>query len=72
MADERVIARADREEWLTQMNEKRAETDRRFGNGLPGRMRPRDPIEAEYLRRVGTPEHLIGPVAGSADGHAES
>lgn len=27
------------------------------------RDKPRDPIEAEYLRRIGTPERLIGPDA---------
>jgi hypothetical protein len=26
------------------------------------RKRPRDPDEAEFLRRIGTPDHLIGPV----------
>jgi hypothetical protein len=25
------------------------------------RDKPRDPTEAEYLRRIGTPERLIGP-----------
>jgi hypothetical protein len=27
------------------------------------RDKPRDPAEAEYLRRIGTPERLIGPDA---------
>lgn len=27
------------------------------------RDKPRDPIEAEHLRRIGTPERLIGPDA---------
>jgi hypothetical protein len=27
------------------------------------RDKPRDPTEAEYLRRIGTPERLIGPEA---------
>lgn len=27
------------------------------------RDKPRDPVEAEYLRRIGTPERLIGPEA---------
>jgi len=26
------------------------------------RDKPRDPVEAEFLRRIGTPERLIGPV----------
>lgn len=29
------------------------------------RDKPRDPVEAEFLRRIGTPERLIGPVRGS-------
>jgi hypothetical protein len=27
------------------------------------RDKPRDPVEAEFLRRIGTPERLIGPEA---------
>jgi hypothetical protein len=27
------------------------------------RDKPRDPVEAEYLRRIGTPQRLIGPDA---------
>lgn len=25
------------------------------------RDKPRDPVEAEFLRSIGTPEHMIGP-----------
>jgi hypothetical protein len=31
--------------------------------GPIARDKPRDPVEAEYLRRIGTPERLIGPDA---------
>lgn len=43
---------------------RRAQTERILAMlGPIRRDRPRDPIEAEFLRRIGTPERLIGPDA---------
>jgi hypothetical protein len=51
------------EQWRRDAPERRAKSAAviaRLGDVL--RDRPRDPVEAEFLRRIGTPERLIGPV----------
>jgi hypothetical protein len=52
------------EEWRRDAPRRRAQTERILAMlGPIRRDRPRDPVEAEFLRRIGTPEHLIGPDA---------
>jgi hypothetical protein len=50
------------DEWRREAPELRAKSERALaGFELPRREKPRDPVEAEFLRRIGTPERLIGP-----------
>jgi hypothetical protein len=50
-------------EWRREAPELRAKSKRALaGFKPPRREKPRDPVEAEFLRRIGTPERLIGPV----------
>jgi hypothetical protein len=52
------------EEWRREAPEQRAKTAKLIAAlGPIRRDKPRDPVEAEFLRRIGTPERLIGPVA---------
>jgi len=52
------------EEWRRGAPEQRAKTAKLIAAlGPIRRDKPRDPVEAEYLRNIGTPERLIGPEA---------
>jgi hypothetical protein len=52
------------EEWRRDAPRRRAQTVRILALlGPIRRDRPRDPTEAAFLRRIGTPERLIGPEA---------
>jgi hypothetical protein len=54
----------DFEEWRRDSPRRRAQTERILALVGPIRRdRPRDPTEAAFLRRIGTPERLIGPDA---------
>lgn len=49
-------------EWRRDAPRRRAQTERILAMlGPIRRDRPRHPTEAAFLRRIGTPEHLIGP-----------
>jgi hypothetical protein len=51
------------EQWLQDAPALRAKSDRLMAAfGEIRRDKPRDAAEAEFLRRVGTPERLIGPI----------
>jgi hypothetical protein len=50
------------EQWRREAPAWRAKSEQvaaRLGTYI--RERPRDPVEAEFLRNIGTPERLIGP-----------
>jgi hypothetical protein len=50
------------EQWRREAPERRAKSAKVVARlGEIRRDRPRDPVEAEFLRRIGTPERLIGP-----------
>jgi hypothetical protein len=50
------------EQWRRQAPEQRAKSATIIAAlGPIRRDKPRDPVEAEFLRRIGTPERLIGP-----------
>lgn len=50
------------DDWRREAPELRAKSERALaGFKPPRREKPRDPVEAEFLRRIGTPERLIGP-----------
>jgi hypothetical protein len=52
------------EEWRRNAPQRRARTEAILARLSPIRRdRPRDPTEAEFLRRIGTPERQIGPDA---------
>jgi len=52
----------DIEQWQREAPERRAKIDRALaGFKPPRREKPRSVFEAEFLRRIGTPERLIGP-----------
>jgi hypothetical protein len=52
------------EEWRRDAPRRRAQTERILALlGPITRDRPRAPAEAKFLRRIGTPERLIGPDA---------
>lgn len=56
--------RINYEEWRRDAPRRRAQTQRILAMlGPIRRDRPRHPTEAAFLRRIGTPEHLIGPDA---------
>lgn len=51
------------EQWRRESPQRRAKSAAVLARlGPIRRDKPRDPIEAEFLRRIGTPERLIGPV----------
>jgi hypothetical protein len=51
------------EQWRREASERRAKSAAVVARlGEIRRDRPRDAVEAEFLRRIGTPERLIGPV----------
>lgn len=52
------------EEWRRDSARRREQTEQVLANlGPIRRDRPRQPTEAAFLRRIGTPERLIGPDA---------
>jgi hypothetical protein len=52
----------DIEQWRCEAPERRTKIERALvGFGPPRRQKPRRAFEAEFLRRIGTPERLIGP-----------
>ena len=52
------------DQWRREAPELRAKSEQILAGFKPSRrQKPRDPVEAEYLRRIGTPERLIGPSA---------
>lgn len=52
------------QQWRRQAPEQRAKSAKVMAAlGPIRRDKPRDPIEAEFLRSIGTPERLIGPTA---------
>ena len=52
------------EQWQREASERRAKTEQALaGFKPPRRQKPRSAFEAEFLRRIGTPERLIGPPA---------
>jgi hypothetical protein len=51
------------EQWRREAPQLRAKSAQILaGFGPAQREKPRDPTEAEFLRSIGTPERLIGPV----------
>jgi hypothetical protein len=52
------------DQWRRDSARRRAATDQVLARlGPVRRDRPRNPVEAAFLRRIGTPERLIGPDA---------
>ena len=52
------------EQWRRQAPQQRAKSARVVAAlGPIRRDKPRDPVEAQFLRSIGTPERLIGPEA---------
>jgi hypothetical protein len=52
------------EEWRRNSARRRAQTEQILARlGPVKREKPRHPTEAAFLRRIGTPERLIGPEA---------
>lgn len=50
------------DQWRREAPELRAKSEKILAGFKPSRReKPRDPVEAEFLRRIGTPERLIGP-----------
>ncbi len=50
------------EQWRRQAPQRRAKAEQILARfPLPRREKPRSALEAEFLRRIGTPERLIGP-----------
>lgn len=52
----------DIEQWRREVPERRTKIEKALaGFKPPRRQKPRNAFEAEFLRRIGTPERLIGP-----------
>jgi hypothetical protein len=52
----------DIEQWRREAPKRRAKIEKALaGFEPPRRQKPRSVFEAEFLRRIGTPERLIGP-----------
>ena len=52
------------EQWRSEVPQRRAKSAEIVARlGPIRREKPRDPEEARFLRSIGTPEHLIGPVS---------
>jgi len=50
------------EQWRREAPERRAQSAQILARlGPIRRDKPRDATESQFLRRIGTPEHLIGP-----------
>jgi hypothetical protein len=57
-----MIEKMTIEQWRREAPELRAKSERVLERFKPvRRQKPRHPAEAEFLRRIGTPERLIGP-----------
>ncbi len=51
------------EQWRQEAPALRAKSEKALERFKPARrQKPRHPAEAEFLRRIGTPERLIGPI----------
>lgn len=58
----------DIEQWQREGPERRAKIEKALtGFEPPRREKPRSAFEAEFLRRIGTPERLIGPTTISPE-----
>jgi len=58
----------DIEQWQREAPERRAKIAKALaGFKPPRREKPRSAFEAEFLRRTGTPERLIGPATAKPD-----
>jgi len=56
------------EQWRHEGPERRAKIENALtGFKPPRRQKPRSVFEAEFLRRIGTPERLIGPTTSSPE-----
>jgi hypothetical protein len=56
------------EQWHREAPELRAKSEKALERFKPARrQKPRDPAEAAFLRRIGTPERLIGPTTSSPE-----
>ncbi len=56
------------EQWRREAPELRAKSERVLERFKPARrQKPRSAAEAEFLRRIGTPERLIGPTTISPE-----
>lgn len=62
------IKTIDIEQWQREGPERRAKIEKALkGFERPRREKPRSAFEAEFLRRIGTPERLIGPTTTSPE-----
>jgi hypothetical protein len=58
----------DIEQWQREAPERRAKIAKALaGFEPPRREKPRSAFEAEFLRRIGTPERLIGPITSEPE-----
>jgi hypothetical protein len=58
----------DIERWRREAPERRAKIESALeGFKPPRRQKPRSAFEAEFLRRIGTPERLIGPTTAEPE-----
>ncbi|HEY1457942.1 MAG TPA: hypothetical protein VGF15_05450 [Solirubrobacteraceae bacterium] len=56
------------EQWRREGPQRRAQSAQVLARlGPIRRDKPRDPTEAQFLRRIGTPERLIGPESQDLD-----
>lgn len=56
------------EQWQRERPELRAASEKILARfNPPRRQKPRSPTEGEFLRRIGTPERLIGPTTTSPE-----
>ena len=56
------------EQWRREAPELRAKSEKVLERFKPARrQKPRSTTEAEFLRRIGTPERLIGPTTTSPE-----
>jgi hypothetical protein len=58
----------DIEQWRREAPELRAKSEKALERFKPARrQKPRHAAEAEFLRRIGTPERLIGPTTAEPE-----
>jgi hypothetical protein len=63
-----MIEKMTIEQWRREAPELRAKSEKALERFKPARrQKPRHPAEAEFLRRIGTPERLIGPTTSSPE-----